>query len=94
MTRYDLAIIGSGGGAFAAAIHAIGLGKKVVMVERGTVGGTCVNTGCVPSKALLAAADARHVAIAIRNRSFPGTRSGHRVRLGPAAWNGHVHRHS
>ena len=62
MTRYDLAIIGSGGGAFAAAIHAIGLGKQVVMVERGTVGGTCVNTGCVPSKALLAAADARHIA--------------------------------
>ena len=69
MTRYDLAIIGSGGGAFAAAIHAIGLGKKVVMVERGTVGGTCVNTGCVPSKALLAAADARHVASDDR---FPG----------------------
>lgn len=69
MTRYDLAIIGSGGGAFAAAIHAIGLGKKVVMVERGTVGGTCVNTGCVPSKALLAAADARHVASDSR---FPG----------------------
>lgn len=61
--RYDLAIIGSGGGAFAAAIRATGLGKRVVMVERGTVGGTCVNTGCVPSKALLAAADARHVAM-------------------------------
>jgi len=69
MTGYDLAIIGSGGGAFAAAIHATGLGKKVVMVERGTVGGTCVNTGCVPSKALLAAADARHVASDDR---FPG----------------------
>lgn len=69
MNRYDLAIIGSGGGAFAAAIRATGLGKKVVMVERGTVGGTCVNTGCVPSKALLAAADARHVASDDR---FPG----------------------
>ncbi|NUR14852.1 mercury(II) reductase [Terrabacter sp. C0L_2] len=69
MTRYDLAVIGSGGGAFAAAIHAIGLGKQVVMVEQGTVGGTCVNTGCVPSKALLAAADARHVAADPR---FPG----------------------
>jgi mercuric reductase len=69
MTRYDLAIIGSGGGAFAAAIRATGLGKRVVMVERGTVGGTCVNTGCVPSKALLAAADARHVALDGR---FPG----------------------
>ena len=69
MTGYDLAIIGSGGAAFAAAIHATGLGKTVVMVERGTVGGTCVNTGCVPSKALLAAADARRVAADAR---FPG----------------------
>lgn len=72
MTGYDLAIIGSGGGAFTAAIHATGLGKTVVMVERGTVGGTCVNTGCVPSKALLAAADARHVASDDR---FPGISS-------------------
>ena len=68
--RFDLAIIGSGGGAFAAAIRATGLGKRVVMVERGTVGGTCVNTGCVPSKALLAAAEARHVAL--DSARFPG----------------------
>ena len=61
--EFDLAIIGSGGGAFAAAIRATNLGQRVVMIERGTVGGTCVNTGCVPSKALLAAADARHVAL-------------------------------
>lgn len=56
----DLAIIGSGGGAFAAAIRATTLGKSVLMVEQGTIGGTCVNTGCIPSKALLAAAEARH----------------------------------
>ena len=67
----DLAIIGSGGGAFAAAIRASSLGQRVVMVERSTVGGTCVNTGCVPSKALLAAADARHVALDASGR-FPG----------------------
>lgn len=60
---YDLAVIGSGGGAFAAAIRATNLGKKVLMVERAAVGGTCVNTGCVPSKTLLAAAEARHVAL-------------------------------
>lgn len=59
----DLAIIGSGGAAFAAAIRARELGKLVVMIERGTFGGTCVNTGCVPSKALLAAAEARHGAM-------------------------------
>lgn len=70
-SRYDLAIIGSGGGAFAAAIRATTLGKSVVMVERGTFGGTCVNTGCVPSKALIAAAEARHVAADASTR-FPG----------------------
>ncbi|KAA1423926.1 mercury(II) reductase [Mumia zhuanghuii] len=70
-TRYDLAIIGSGGAAFAAAIRATTLGKSVVMVERGTFGGTCVNTGCVPSKALIAAAEARHVAADASTR-FPG----------------------
>ena len=70
--RYDLAIVGSGGAAFGAAITAVGHGARVVMVERGTVGGTCVNTGCVPSKALLAAAEARHVAAGQR---FPGVGS-------------------
>src|SRR5712671_4484157 len=67
--RYDLAIIGSGGAAFAAAITARDAGASVVMIERGTVGGTCVNTGCVPSKALLAAAAARHQAA---SHQFPG----------------------
>lgn len=68
---FDLAIIGSGGGAFAAAIRATSLGKSVLMVERSTAGGTCVNTGCVPSKALLAAAESRHVAADADGR-FPG----------------------
>jgi mercuric reductase len=66
---YDLAIVGSGGGAFAAAIAARRRDLRVVMVERGTVGGTCVNIGCIPSKALLAAAEARHRA---GQRRFPG----------------------
>ncbi|MFH5822906.1 mercury(II) reductase [Georgenia sp. AZ-5] len=70
ISEYDLAVIGSGGAAFAAAIRAASLGRRVVMVERGTVGGTCVNTGCVPSKALLAAAEARHVAVDAAR--FPG----------------------
>lgn len=67
---FDLAIIGSGGGGFAAAIKATNAGKRVIMIERDTVGGTCVNTGCVPSKALLAAAEARHVAL--DSARFPG----------------------
>ena len=70
-SKIDLAVIGSGGAAFAAAIRATTLGKSVVMVERGTFGGTCVNTGCVPSKALIAAAEARHVAADAGSR-FPG----------------------
>jgi hypothetical protein len=69
--RYDLAIIGSGGAAFAAAIAARRKDRRVVMIERATIGGTCVNTGCVPSKALLAAADARQVAAEATGR-FPG----------------------
>src|SRR5581483_8305335 len=62
VTDYDLISIGSGGAAFAAAIRAANLGARVALVERGTVGGTCVNTGCVPSKNLLAAAGAYHAA--------------------------------
>jgi mercuric reductase len=67
--RYDLAIIGSGAAGFAAAITAAEGGASVVMIERGQTGGTCVNTGCVPSKALLAAAAARHTAA---TGMFPG----------------------
>ena len=59
-TDYDLAVIGSGGGAFAAAIRAVDSGARVVMIERGTIGGTCVNVGCVPSKTLLRAAETNH----------------------------------
>jgi mercuric reductase len=67
--EYDLAIVGSGGGAFAAAIAASRRELRVVMVERSVVGGTCVNVGCIPSKALLAASEARHRAGSSR---FPG----------------------
>jgi mercuric reductase len=66
---YDLAVIGSGAAGFAAAVAACRQNKSVVMIERATLGGTCVNTGCLPSKALLAAAEARHVAA---HQSFPG----------------------
>jgi mercuric reductase len=65
----DLVVIGSGGAAFAAAIRARDLGAEVAMCEAATIGGTCVNIGCVPSKALLAAASARQVA---GHHPFPG----------------------
>ena len=71
-SEYDLAIIGSGGAAFSAAIAARERDLRVVMIERGTVGGTCVNVGCIPSKALLAAAEARHRA---GGQAFPGIRT-------------------
>ncbi|MFQ5967735.1 MAG: mercury(II) reductase [Acidimicrobiia bacterium] len=50
---YDLLVIGAGSAAFAAAIKARDLGAHVALIERHTVGGTCVNVGCVPSKAVL-----------------------------------------
>src|SRR5665811_1597046 len=56
--EYDLVVIGGGSAAFAAAIKARDLGASVAIVERGLLGGTCVNIGCVPSKALLRPADA------------------------------------
>ncbi|CRK55260.1 Mercuric ion reductase [Alloactinosynnema sp. L-07] len=65
----DLAVVGSGGAAMAAAIAARQAGAHVVLVERAVLGGTCVNIGCVPSKTLLAAAGARHTALA---NPFPG----------------------
>ncbi|SHE98757.1 mercuric reductase [Ferrithrix thermotolerans DSM 19514] len=68
-STYDLAIVGSGSAAFSTAIHAKGLGASVVLIEQGIIGGTCVNVGCVPSKALLAAAEARHIAL---TQMFPG----------------------
>ncbi|WP_062640996.1 mercury(II) reductase [Streptomyces maremycinicus] len=71
--EFDLAVIGSGSAAFAAAIAARGRGKNVVLIERGTTGGTCVNVGCIPSKALLAAAEARHDAEAADR--FPGVQA-------------------
>lgn len=54
---FDLMIIGGGSAAFAAAIKAAELGASVAIIEAGTIGGTCVNIGCVPSKTLIKAAE-------------------------------------
>lgn len=67
--QVDLAVIGSGGAAMAAAITARQARASVVLVERGVLGGTCVNVGCVPSKTLLAAAGTRQTAL---TNPFPG----------------------
>jgi mercuric reductase len=64
MESFDLVILGSGSTAFAAALRAEELGKSAVMTESRTLGGTCVNRGCLPSKNLIEAArlywDAHH----------------------------------
>jgi mercuric reductase len=67
--RFDLVILGSGSTAFAAAIRAAELGKTVAMTEERTLGGTCVNRGCLPSKNLIAAAGIVHDAAHPR---YPG----------------------
>ncbi|MHB1486490.1 MAG: mercury(II) reductase [Acidimicrobiales bacterium] len=61
-TDYDLVVLGAGSAAFAAAIKATEAGYRVALVEQGTLGGTCVNVGCVPSKALLRAGEVAWVA--------------------------------
>lgn len=66
---YDLIVIGAGSAAFAAAIKATEAGYRVALVEEGTLGGTCVNVGCVPSKALLKAGE---LAWAAENHPFIG----------------------
>jgi dihydrolipoamide dehydrogenase len=52
---YDLVIIGAGVGGHGAALHAVKCGLRTAIIEAGDMGGTCVNRGCIPSKALLAA---------------------------------------
>jgi mercuric reductase len=59
---YDLVIVGAGSAAFAAAIRARDRGARVAMVEAKTIGGTCVNVGCIPSKAVLRASEVYHQA--------------------------------
>lgn len=67
--HFDLVILGSGSTAFAAALRAQELGKTSVMVEQRTIGGTCVNRGCLPSKNLIEAAKLVHEA---RHPRYPG----------------------
>lgn len=69
---YDLAIIGGGSAAFAAAIRALDLGASVLMIERDEIGGTYVNIGCVPSKALLRASELYYAA---GHHDFAGIRT-------------------
>ena len=67
--RLHVAVIGSGGAAMAAALKAVERGARVTLIERGIIGGTCVNVGCVPSKIMIRAA---HVAHLRRESPFDG----------------------
>jgi len=58
--RYDVAVIGAGSAGFSAAIAAAEQGAQVALIGRGTIGGTCVNVGCVPSKTLIRAVESLH----------------------------------
>ena len=55
--KYDLLIIGAGPGGYEAAFYAQELGMKVAIVEKDSVGGTCLNRGCIPTKALMHSSD-------------------------------------
>ena len=68
-SKLNIAIIGTGSAAFAAAIRAVEEGAAVTVIEASTTGGTCVNVGCVPSKILIRAA---HVAHLQAQHPFPG----------------------
>ena len=59
-THFDLVVIGGGPGGYVAAIRAAQLGMSVALVEREHLGGICLNWGCIPTKALLRAAELRH----------------------------------
>ncbi|MEZ6187679.1 MAG: FAD-dependent oxidoreductase [Planctomycetota bacterium] len=57
--RYEVAVIGGGPGGYPAGIRLGQLGKKAVVIEAGDVGGVCLNWGCIPSKAVIHAAELR-----------------------------------
>ncbi len=70
---YDLVVLGGGSAGFAAAIKVAESGGRVALINAGTLGGTCVNVGCIPSKALIRAAEANHRR---RHHPFNGIPSG------------------
>jgi dihydrolipoamide dehydrogenase len=60
MEHFDIIVIGAGPGGYPAAIRAAQLGKSVALIEREQLGGTCLNSGCIPTKLFIGAADLYH----------------------------------
>lgn len=77
-----IAVVGSGGAAMAAALKAAERGARITLVEKGTIGGTCVNIGCVPSKIMIRSA---HIAHLRRESPFDTGLSVHAPRVDRAA---------
>ncbi len=88
MSDFDLAVIGAGASGLSVAAVAAQLGRSVALIEHGRMGGDCLNYGCVPSKAMLAAA---HAAQSARDASRLGIRLPEPV-IDWAAVRSHVHR--
>ncbi|MBS7528585.1 dihydrolipoyl dehydrogenase [Fusibacter paucivorans] len=70
MNKYDVAIIGGGPGGYVAAIRASQHGLKTVLVEKDQIGGTCLNIGCIPTKALVKNAELLHEIKNAKNRGI------------------------
>lgn len=83
----DICIIGAGSGGLSLAAGAVQMGASVTLIERGKMGGDCLNYGCVPSKALLAAGKAAHT---VRNAPLFGIAS-QRPQIDFKAVHAHVH---
>ncbi|MDJ0948334.1 MAG: mercuric reductase [Alphaproteobacteria bacterium] len=85
--RTDICVIGAGSGGLSVAAGAIQMGARVVLIEKGKMGGDCLNYGCVPSKALIAAA---HTANQVRHSARFGV-NGHEPAIDFARVHDHVH---
>lgn len=85
--KADIAIIGAGSGGLSVAAGAAQMGAKVVLIEKGLMGGDCLNYGCVPSKALIAAGEAAQT---VRQSGKFGV-NGHEPEVDFAKVNAHVH---
>jgi len=83
----DICVIGAGSGGLTVAAGASQMGARVVLIEKDRMGGDCLNTGCVPSKALLAAAHVAHTV----DRSARFGVNGHAPKIDFAAVHDHVH---